>query len=179
VSTDFALKRDDDFRELDRLSAEQQKARRRTRIRLGILVIFLVLMGLDYLVSWPKATRKQRALEHAVKVLPLPPATVQESVQTGHKPRSGFVSRMLLSSSDPRTVCAFFSAELTKEGWTAVANDCVEAASKADVSADVHTVSGYGLLSFAREGNTCSLRYYGYANGDRRKYAIAGTWGIR
>jgi len=176
---DFALKKMSDFPQLDQLSVEQQKARRRTRIRLGILVVFLILMGLDYLISWPEATRKQRALERAVNALPLPPTTVQDSAQAGHKPRSGFISRMLLSSGDPQTVCEFFSTELTNEGWTAVENDCVEAAKRANVSADVHTASGYGLLSFAREGSTCALRYYGYANGAKRKYAIAGTWGIK
>jgi hypothetical protein len=169
----------EDFRELDQLSVEQQRARKRTRVRLCILFVLLALMGLDYLISWPESTRRQRALEHIVNALPLPPSTVQESVQTGHKPRSGFVSRMLLSSRDPRTVCEFFNTELTAEGWTAVENNCAEAARRADVSSDVHTASGYGLLSFAREGSACSLRYYGYANADRRKYAIAGTWGIR
>ena len=120
----------DNFRTLDQLSAEQQKVRKRSRIRLGILIAFLLLMGLDYLISWPQSTRKQQALESAINALYLPSATVQENVVAGHKPRSGFVTRLFLSSRDPQIVCEFFSNELIADGWTAVENNCAEASKK-------------------------------------------------
>ncbi len=167
-----------EFRELDRLSTEEQKGRTRRRVRLGILAVLLALMGVDYVIAWPQSVRNQRALERALDGLSLPTDTVQGGVQSGRKPRSGFVSRLLLSSHDPKDMCEFFSNELVAAGWAAVENDCAETATKAGGSPDVHTASGYGLLTFAREGNTCSLRYYGNAN-DRKKYAIAGTWGVK
>ncbi|HVZ60080.1 MAG TPA: hypothetical protein VG892_04775 [Terriglobales bacterium] len=166
----------DNFPILDKLSAEQQKTSKRTRIRLAIFIALLALMGIDYLVSWPQSVRKQRELVHAINGLPLPAGTVQESFQAGHKPRSGFASRILLSVQDPQSMCEFIAAQLADKGWNVVQKDCSESARGAEASSDTRT--GFSLLKFSRADSICTVRYYGYANGAKRKYIIASAWGI-
>ncbi len=161
------------FAPSDELSEEQRKARRRTRVRLAILLVLLAVTGLDYLVSWPQSVRRQKELEGTLNALPLPSGTAQDSYDAGHKPRSGYASKVVVSSQTPEIVCEFFSTQLIARGWNPVQSDCVA------VGHDPSRPLDKGLiLKFSKGDTVCTITDYGYSAEHRRKYIITFTWGI-
>ncbi len=160
---------------LDQFAWTDTNIKRRIAMSLIAWIIFLALIGVDYLVSWKASVRQQHESENVLNALQLPAGTVQDGYLSGHKTHNGSASRLLLSTENTQNVCEFFKTELSAAGWVIVKDNCSESAHDVEKYSDGSF--GHTLLQTSRASLTCIVTYRGRVSNQRNRYVLNVGWG--